>query len=742
MLEPAGLDVPAADVPSVLRSHFGSHPEGTRAQSRPTVIRSVTQVKSTSGFGQSVPRGVLEFRSIGGVDESETLEPAYARSRHTQKQATPQKASPVHLGPSGLAKGQTAPVAGLQAALKVSNLDELGSHVSISPSEEIAHWCISASAKQSTLDLRPKMGRPVVTQRTTYSGHLADGLRGSCSPAKTIARIQVKDARPKSSLKSKDLPLFNDEPVEERSFKPPLRDCIPAAASTSGPLVGLSPPASQVKCVSSSSSRPLRRDRIASRAIGAIWSGSSTPAPHAGYVCPVCQAGGLESFSVAVAHCGGPGIRVWQSHEADLEAENGRFVQPVHLDLAGNVPSGEETSSTRSSEHDVAPFFARKYGQAATPLPPQGLRESVGTPAAPTTPTSAMKRPRVRSESLDAPTPTVACGSNYSPQDAMAEDAHAFRRVPSGGDVLPTAVHPPKAYGPQTPVNRPTSTEVPLEPLPDLAGQPVAYDNTGRVMIARQIHPETGKARTVVVSSDGSQQIFGETTVASLLKSNEEHMSKFMDKLSDVQMRGLVHEVGQRLLQDSGTYQAVAAEWEALTKQDNYKYFGISEFATEKELDIAYRKLAKQMHPDKNGGTEEAKRRFQQMKERYEALKEEIRNDPAKHGGDRAKSGKGEDAEDEESADATPTAPKAVEDGEGPPMQQTSSKEEADGEEEKTQEKEKSIKYDPHDRSSMEETARKMLRQLRVMRTTMVQIKQELRKIKEHSGDDVAKDGS
>merc|ERR1712032_985055 len=41
----------------------------------------------------------------------------------------------------------------------------------------------------------------------------------------------------------------------------------------------------------------------------------------------------------------------------------------------------------------------------------------------------------------------------------------------------------------------------------------------------------------------------------------------------------------------------------------------------EKDLDNAYRKLAKQMHPDKNGSTESAKKQFQQMKDRYEAIK-------------------------------------------------------------------------------------------------------------------------
>merc|ERR1712061_338345 len=50
-------------------------------------------------------------------------------------------------------------------------------------------------------------------------------------------------------------------------------------------------------------------------------------------------------------------------------------------------------------------------------------------------------------------------------------------------------------------------------------------------------------------------------------------------------------------------------------------FFGLAEDCSEKELDNAYRKFARSMHPDKNGGTEEAKEKFQQMKERYGSLK-------------------------------------------------------------------------------------------------------------------------
>jgi len=100
---------------------------------------------------------------------------------------------------------------------------------------------------------------------------------------------------------------------------------------------------------------------------------------------------------------------------------------------------------------------------------------------------------------------------------------------------------------------------------------------------------------------------------------------EWMNGLACLDLRGLAHEVGQRLVEGSKTYHDGLADLEELQDQLNYLYFGLSFDASEKDLDNAYRKLAKKMHPDKNGGTEEAKRKFQHMKERYEALKKRIR---------------------------------------------------------------------------------------------------------------------
>jgi len=125
----------------------------------------------------------------------------------------------------------------------------------------------------------------------------------------------------------------------------------------------------------------------------------------------------------------------------------------------------------------------------------------------------------------------------------------------------------------------------------------------------------------MVLNDDGSCDVFGKQTIASLLSSTESEAEDWMEVLSDYQMRGLVHEMGQRLLEASQLYQARLSKWETFSDKANLAFFGLSEGCTDRELDVAYRQLSKKMHPDKNGGTEESKERFQEMKKRYEALK-------------------------------------------------------------------------------------------------------------------------
>ncbi len=52
-------------------------------------------------------------------------------------------------------------------------------------------------------------------------------------------------------------------------------------------------------------------------------------------------------------------------------------------------------------------------------------------------------------------------------------------------------------------------------------------------------------------------------------------------------------------------------------EKDYYKVLGVSDTATEKEITRAYRKLAKQYHPDANPGTED---RFKEISAAYDVL--------------------------------------------------------------------------------------------------------------------------
>src|SRR5690606_12899030 len=59
-----------------------------------------------------------------------------------------------------------------------------------------------------------------------------------------------------------------------------------------------------------------------------------------------------------------------------------------------------------------------------------------------------------------------------------------------------------------------------------------------------------------------------------------------------------------------------------MAKADFYETLGVGRSADEKELKSTFRKLAMKYHPDKNPGDAEAEKKFKEINEAYETLKD------------------------------------------------------------------------------------------------------------------------
>ena len=59
-----------------------------------------------------------------------------------------------------------------------------------------------------------------------------------------------------------------------------------------------------------------------------------------------------------------------------------------------------------------------------------------------------------------------------------------------------------------------------------------------------------------------------------------------------------------------------------MAKRDFYEVLGVGKSADEKDLKAAYRKLAKQFHPDANPGDKQAEAKFKEINEAYDVLKD------------------------------------------------------------------------------------------------------------------------
>jgi len=158
----------------------------------------------------------------------------------------------------------------------------------------------------------------------------------------------------------------------------------------------------------------------------------------------------------------------------------------------------------------------------------------------------------------------------------------------------------------------------------NVKAQLLETDDKGQPVIVRQTDKETGNSWTVVLNEDGTKRTFSEEDVEHMLSQSHSELENWFGEMPDRQFRGLSNELTHRLCERSNKLFKRRQQFEEESRRCNFAVFGLGEGADVKELDNAYRKLARAMHPDKNGGSDEAKHRFQAMKEKYEELREAI----------------------------------------------------------------------------------------------------------------------
>eukprot|EP00929_Paragymnodinium_shiwhaense_P118471 TRINITY_DN90395_c0_g1_i1.p1 TRINITY_DN90395_c0_g1~~TRINITY_DN90395_c0_g1_i1.p1 ORF type:complete len:680 (+),score=205.42 TRINITY_DN90395_c0_g1_i1:85-2124(+) len=270
--------------------------------------------------------------------------------------------------------------------------------------------------------------------------------------------------------------------------------------------------------------------------------------------------------------------------------------------------------------------------------------------------------------------------------------------------------------------------------LPD--GEVIAYDARGRACIVRQVYDDSGiDGKTLIRNEDGSRTVFDLEAVRRLFDKETKDMR--LAELRAQELRGLVHEVGQRLVHTSKRYHDKLAELKSIDVQLAYTFFGLQASSSDRDLENAYKKMARQMHPDKNGGTEEAKKKFQHMKERYEKLKK-TRESDSNAGAEPSASGNGSEtgAGPEErqqrrevgEAEALAAQPKGARREPAAAQEPPADTGPPPAEAEQDQKPRSMQAYDVNDKSSLQRTAGKMLEQLADMEASMDILLRELQR--------------
>jgi len=326
------------------------------------------------------------------------------------------------------------------------------------------------------------------------------------------------------------------------------------------------------------------------------------------------------------------------SGPADQHGESASTASDPAEQHGESAASGESLASAGTEQPDDE--SAKDLGEAQDCVRRKSSDESVAS-----TRSCDEVSPTASDATADCSLAATDATANCSPTatDAMADGSPTASDATANGS--PTATTAEGSPTATTADGSPTASDATAETPTSRAATSLAtaVDRTGEIppqganprgsgpepSLVRMVDVDTGKQRLVVTGPDGKVTAFGENTVDSMLQSPEDSVEKWVSGLTDLELRGLVHTVGAQLLSSSRLYQMQQAQLETLADKADRSFFGLPDGATQRDLDNAYRRLARQMHPDKNGGTEEAKNRFQHMKERYEALKARLKGPTA-----------------------------------------------------------------------------------------------------------------
>mmetsp|Transcript_54182 Transcript_54182/g.129044 ORF Transcript_54182/g.129044 Transcript_54182/m.129044 type:complete len:986 (-) Transcript_54182:147-3104(-) len=157
--------------------------------------------------------------------------------------------------------------------------------------------------------------------------------------------------------------------------------------------------------------------------------------------------------------------------------------------------------------------------------------------------------------------------------------------------------------------------------------QIVQYDDEGRPMVERHRNQESQEYFTVVFYDDGSRLLWTYDKIATIAIKAEVDILDVIKEMSFRELRGFVHEASMQVVERSGEYHKKKEKLEEMGEQVDHVFFGLPPDACIKDVEAAYRKLARAMHPDKNRDVPDAKEQFQSMKARYERLMAKLKGE-------------------------------------------------------------------------------------------------------------------